>query len=472
MSTISTSTIAGVNSLSIVKWLATFLVPVLVYFILPVDGEKLTHAMAMFLCLTLWSVMIWAMDIVNDISIGMLLPILYMIFCSVPANVVYASYSSEVPNTVIGGFILCKILQETGLGKRIGLFCMRIMGGSFIGAMWGIALAVFIVNPLVPAVTGKGIIFAAICISLCDSLDMKKGSNEATAFMLVAFLAVSCSKMCFLTGGGDLIIGMSLVDNVLGTKTAWLEYAKWNFIPATLYTILCVAIVMIFVPSTVDKVQLKEAINSRYSELGKMKKEEKIAAILMIATLAFLCTDSLHGLGAGMVLVLVSCIAFFPKVNLMNGDKLKSINFAPVFFIMGCMAIGSAGSYLKATNYIADNTLVYFEGLSLYGASIGAYLMGVFGNFLLTPLAATVSLTSPITELGVSMGLEPRILYFCFKYGFDNYLFPYEYAVLLLFYGFGYIRFAPMVKVLAIRMVITIPFLLLVGIPYWLWAIK
>ena len=459
------------NPLQIVKWLTSLLVPAGIYFLLPIDGEVLTHKMAMFLVLTTWAVLIWSMDLINDIAVGMLLPILYVALCAVPAKVVAGPWGSEVPNTVIGGFILCKILQETGLGRRIGLGCMKLMGGSFTGALWGLTLAIFIINPLVPAVTGKGIIFCAIVVSLCESLDLKKQSREATALMLVAFLAVASSKMSFLTGGGDLIIGMELVDKVLGTKTGWLEYAYWNFIPATLYTLMCVYIVILMLPSKMSKTELKNALESRYSELGPMSKLEKVAAVLMVSTLLLLCTDKIHGMGAGMVLICVCFIAFLPKVNLMNGELLKKINFAPLFFIMGCMAIGSAGNFLKVTDWLAANTLHYFSDFSLVWAGISSYVVGVLGNFLLTPLAATVSLTSPIVELGVQMDIEPRILYFCFKYGFDNYIFPYEYAVLLLFYSFGYIHFGSMVKILAIRMFITIPFLLLIAIPYWRWVL-
>ena len=133
------------------------------------------------------------------------------------------------------------------------------------------------------------------------------------------------------------------------------------------------------------------------------------------------------------------------------------------------MANGSSVNYLKETQWMADSTFGYMEGLGLYATSICTYLVGVVGNFILTPLAATVSFSAPIAELGVQMGLEPRILYLSFKYGFDNYLFPYEYAVLLIFYGFGYIHFGSMVKVLAARMILTIPFLLAVAIPWWQW---
>lgn len=453
----------------ILKWLFSLIVPAIVYFVLPVDGKNLTHEMAMFLAITICMVCIWGFELVNDTATGLVLPVLYMAFCGVPGKIAYNNWLGDVPNCVIGGLIFCKILQDTGLGKRIGLGCMKLMGGSFIGTIWGLMVAIYIINPLVPSVVGKGVIFCAIVISLCDSLDFKKQSREATALMLAAFLAVTSSKNGFLTGGADLIIGMSQVDTVMGLKTTWLQYAGWNLLPATFFTIMSVAIVVFLLPAKVDKEGLRSALYARYAELGPMRKDEKIAMALLIVTLIFLVTDKLHGLTPGMGLIMFATVSFLPGVNLMNTKRVKEVNFCPIFFIMGCMAIGSAGNYLKVTQWMADNTFGYIEGLGIYGAGVCSYLVGVIGNFILTPLAATASFSTPLAELGVKMGLEPRIMYLSFKYGFDNYLFPYEYAVLLIFYGFGYIHFGSMVKVLAARMILTIPFLLAIAIPWWLW---
>lgn len=115
--------------------------------------------MALFLSITTWAICIWAMDAMNEIAVGLILPVLYIVLCGVKQQVVYSPWLSEVPLIVIGGFALGKILQETGLGKRIGLTCVRCMGGSFTGTLIGITLAVSIVAPLVPAITGKAAIF-------------------------------------------------------------------------------------------------------------------------------------------------------------------------------------------------------------------------------------------------------------------------------------------------------------------------
>lgn len=463
--TVSSGTF-GINNL-LLKWIVSFIIPAAVYFMLPIDGKTMTHEMGMFLAITFWMVIIWAFELVNEIATGIALPVLYVTFCDVPTNIIYQGWFSDVPSTVIGGFILCKILQSTGLGKRIGLACMRAMNGSFTGVIWGLAAAIYIVSPFIPTANGKSLIFCAIVISLCESLDIKKQSREATALMMAAFLAVTSSKLGYLTGGGDLVIGMNLVNGVTGESVTWLEYAWWNLLPATIYTVMSVGIVVLLLPSKMSRQELISALEVRYAELGEMTRQEKVASIFLIFTLGMLVTDKLHGMQPGMALCLVACASFLPKVELMNGEKIKTVNFGPLFFIMGCMAIGSAGNYLKVTQWMADGTFGYFEGLGEFSAGIAAYIVGVVGNFILTPLAATASFSAPLAELALNIGVEPKIVYFSFIYGFDNIIFPYETAPLLLFYGFGYIHFGQMVKILSVRILLVVPFLLIVAIPWW-----
>ena len=145
----------GKNCSLALKWLISFAIPLIVYWAMPIDGQTVTHHMALFLSITTWAICIWAMDAMNEIAVGLILPVLYIVLCGVKQQVVYSPWLSEVPLIVIGGFALGKILQETGLGKRIGLTCVRCMGGSFTGTLIGITLAVSIVAPLVPAITGR-----------------------------------------------------------------------------------------------------------------------------------------------------------------------------------------------------------------------------------------------------------------------------------------------------------------------------
>ena len=453
----------------VIKWVASLLLPVLLYVLLSAFGDPATlkPEMIMFLCVTLWAVSAWAMGTMNDTAVAILLPILYVLLCGVKQRVVYSPWLGDVAIIVIGGFVLGKIMSATGLGKRIALACIRFTGGSFIGAMVGVSIGAAIIAPLVPSIMGKAAIFTAIAVALCDTLNLKPGTKDATAVLLATCVAVGATKLCYLTGAGDLVMGMALVDKVLGTHTMWLEYALYNFVPGMLYLVMSVAIVLIVLRVRIPKEFIKTTVQETYATLGPMTDEQKRALYLLLLTIILLATDRFHGIPAGNVLIVITGIAFLPGVSLMDGKRLSSINFAPLFFVMGCMSIGAAGQALKATDWLANLVLPLLNDLSATMVGFASYWVAAALNFLLTPLAATSAFSTPIAQLGVALGVEPRVLYFAFQYGLDNLIFPYEYALYLYFYSSGYVSFKLMALVLGIRMVMTSLFVAFVAIPWW-----
>lgn len=449
------------------KWIANLLIPVAVYLLLS-KNSSLTQPMAAFLAVTVWAVCAWAMETLNDIAVGILLPGLYILFCEgVNIGVVYAPWRSEIWIIAVGGFILGKIIQETGLGRRIAMGSVSAMGGSFSGALLGLTIGAVILSPLVPSIMGKAAILCGVAVSLCDAMNFKPKSREATAIMLGTCIAVGSTKLAYLTGAGDLVMGMGLVDKTMGIQTTWMDYAKYNFVPAMLYTFLSMGIVLALLRSSVSREAIRATVQQAYSELGPMSAEQKRTALLLLLTVALLSTDKLHGISAGVVLMIITALAFAPGMALMDAGRLSRVNFAPIFFIMGCMAIGSTGGFLKVTQWMAELVLPLFNDAGAALASLCSYATGVGMNFLLTPLAATSTLTAPITELGMQMGLDPRILYFSFQYGLDNLIFPYEYALYLYFFSSGYINFREMALVMAVRMLLAGLFVVCIAMPHW-----
>lgn len=452
-----------------IKWLASLALPGLLYVLLTTYGDPATlnPNMIMFLCITLWAVCAWAMNTLNDVAVGLLLPMLYVAFCGVKQGVVFRPWLGDVAIISIGGFVLGKIMGASGLGKRIALASVRSMGGSFVGAMAGLGIGAAIIAPLVPSIMGKAAIFTAIAVALCDALNFRAKTREASAVLLAACVAVGATKLCYLTGAGDLVMGMALADKVMGTHTMWMDYAIHNFVPGMLYMVLSIAIVLLVLRTKTSKKSLKASVETAYAELGPMTPEQKRATALLIFTLVMLATDKLHGFSAGGVLMFITALAFVPGISLMDGKRLTSVNFSPLFFIMGCMSIGAAGGALGVTDWLAGLVLPLLNGYGPTFTGVASYWVGAGLNFLLTPLAATSTITSPLVKLGMELNMEPRILYYAFQYGLDNIIFPYEYALYLYFYSSGYINFRDMALVLVVRMVLAAVFVGLVAIPWW-----
>lgn len=453
----------------LLKWLVSFALPALVYFCLDtfVTNPDFNSDMSLFVAVTLWAVCLWAMSLMNDTAVALALPILYVMICEVPQKVIFAPWLGDVPITIIGGFSLGMIMSSTGLGKRIALSCVKTMGGGFVHAIVGISIGAAIISPLIPSLMGKAAIFLAIAVALCDTLGYAPKSKEATVIVLGTCIALGATKLCYLTGGGDLVMGMALVDETLGTHTMWLEYAFYNFLPGMLYLVVSLAMLLFMVRVHAPKEVVHKIVLENYEKMGPMTAEQRRALILLLATVILLATDRVHGISSGHVLIFITVVSFLPGVSLMDGKKFAAIDFAPLFFVMGCTSIGYAGHYLKVTDMLAQIVLPIMEGLSEATAGVAVYTVGVLLNFLLTPTAATSAFSTPLTQLGMALNLEPRVLYFAFQYGLDNLIFPYEYALYLFFYSSGYINFRTMAFVLGLRIFVTAIFLALVAIPWW-----
>ncbi len=450
----------------IIKWLANIAIPIAAYYLL-VTFTSLTPPQAGFMACTLWAVCAWVLGTLNDVAVGILLPGMYILFTGVNYGVVYGPWRSNIWVISVGGFILGKIIGESGLGKRIAMSSVKALGGSFAGALLGFTIGAIILSPLVPSIMGKAAIFMGIAISLCDALDFKAKSREATAIVLGTCIAVGSTKLAWLTGAGDLVMGMGLVDKVMNIHTTWMEYALYNCVPALIYTFINMILVLLILRTSTDNASIKKIVTEAHSALGPMTHEQKKAMYLLLLTVLLLATDKLHGIDAGVVLMVITAIAFIPGVDLMNSKRLSTVNFAPIFFIMGCMAIGSTGGFLKVTQWLAGLVLPLFGDMGAFGASLSSYITGAGLNFLLTPLAATSTFSSPLAELGLQMGLDPRILYFSFQYGLDNLIFPYEYALYLFFFSSGYINFKDMVLVMSVRLVVSGLFVACIAMPWW-----
>ena len=87
--------------------------------------------------------------------------------------------------------------------------------------------------------------------------------REATAVILTCCLAVASTKLCYLTGGADLVLGMGLLQKASGISSTWMEYAMHNFLPGMLYTFMSVGLFMLILPSKVDRQALRATLQTK-----------------------------------------------------------------------------------------------------------------------------------------------------------------------------------------------------------------
>lgn len=448
---------------TILKWIITFGVPLIVAFMEPTAGLK--KPMLMFLAVTLWAMFCWMFNTINETIVGFILPVLYIVVGVAKPEVAFAPWLTNVPWIVFGGTILGAAMMSTGLAKRIAFRAILLTGGTFKRTLTGILIGGLILAPVIPSVMAKITIFSVIGVAICQALDLKPKSRAAGAVMMTSFIAVAGPKLSYLTGAADNTMAMGLVAKVTGHMISWGQFALHNAVIGIAYSFISLGLIFLFLKPE-QEIDSLEVIKSNYKELGSISADEKKMIAFLAFTTIMMVTDTLHKIDVGWILMIVGALLFFPKLGVLQAEKLSKLNFTMVFFVCGAMSIGTVAAKVGIVKIFAGILLPMLQGSHLY-TFMSVYFFGVVMKFFLTPLAATAMFMTTIAETAQKLGLHPYSLVYVFKYGIDQYVFPYEYAVLLFCYSFGYMSLNHVFRVMIPRIITTALFLALIAFPYW-----
>ena len=455
---------SGASRTLCVQWALAVLIPLAVYCACAAVG--LPPKQTAFFTITSMALVLWGIGLMSDTFVAIALPILYIVFQIGKPGQILNAWTSSVGWVVVGGLVFANIMMRTGLARRLAIWALYITRGSFTRLLWGILLAGFLICPAIPSVMGKAALISVVCIGICEALNLERQSKAASAVILAGFIGIATSKLGILTGAADITMYIGQMSHVMGKPVSWGAYFLHNFPLSCLYGALSLLTLILVLKPTIAK-DSSEYVVKAHADLGPMDSGEKKAGALILILILLLLTDQMHGLDAGWIIIMLSFIAFLPAVGLMNEKIFQKVSLAPVFFVVGCMSIGSAATASGADKMLVEAIAPMFKGQSDLSAMLFGYLAGTAMNFLLTPLAAFSAMTVPLTELALEVGVSPIPLMYAFSYGLEQYLFPYEYAALLFFYATGWVHLRHIMLVFFVRFFVALMLLILVAYPYW-----
>lgn len=198
-----------------------------------------------------------------------------------------------------------------------------------------------------------------------------------------------------------------------------------------------------------------------------MSREEKISAVAVVIIFLYIVTANLHKQDMAYIFVLLPAVLAFPVFGVVKKEDIDSINFKFVVFLVTCMSIGFVAASTGISDTIVSLVFPAMEQMGSYGVIVTTWLLAVLVNFALTPLAAMASFGVPITDIALSLNMQPYAILYAFNNGLDQVLFPYEYAIYLIYFSFGMLTMKDFVKFFSTKMVLAFIFLVVLVIPYW-----
>lgn len=370
---------------------------------LPVDGQR---CMALSLAAVIW----WAVGVINPgyTALALLLGYSLLLNPSVaPRSLIFSLWATPTMYLVISGFLMAAAVQRSGLGRRIALNFILRFAKSYRSIIISCYLLGLLLSFMIPHPWPRSFMLSSVMIFVIKAagLDGKAAKN----IILAVFVGSVPTSMVLLTGDSILNSAVSgFVSGATGSSITYLQWIVYMGLSGLLASALtCTVQILSFKGPEKLTIDFGE-IRGELHNLGKLSGLEKrtIAAIALAVVLW--CTDMLHGINPGWVMVVATLILALPMIEVLNADSWSQVNIGTLLFLCAALAIGSVGAATGMNEWILNLLLPGSAPTNPYVFALVCMVICMVVHMLLGSSLAVLGIVTPaITAFGAMAGFPP-----------------------------------------------------------------
>lgn len=444
----------------VISWLLVFGLPAVLWFI-PLNLDPMIQR---FLAISLWGVLSWMTAIIPVEATGIALPCFFVLFGVLPGDVAFSPWGNTIIWATVGSILIGVAADKSGIARRMAYSILLRMDCSLKGLVWGFSIAGIILALVISDSFARAVIFITIAVGICRALEIPFKSKEATALGMAAFFGMSGPSIMTLTGGNGIQLN-SVYRNVVGNMD-WFQWLLHNWLPGLLWTFLGVFCILAVIRLGNGRCfDAREELEARKAELGKLSlREYFVFGALILLVLNYIFAGN-FGLDPFLMPAVAIPFFFLPKIGILTAGDFDGADFKILFVMTGALTVGAGANAIGLVDM-----LIAMLGPVIGSSSVmmvyGTFVFSTFANFLLTPLAIIFTFSEAIAQMAVTLGFNPLPMMYALNFGTDVYIFPYEFAILLLCFSFGLMDYKDTLKILGLRFLGAFV-IMAICIPYW-----
>ncbi len=392
-------------------------------------------------------------------------------------NWALSGFSNNLAWLIFAAIVIASGYEKTGLGRRIALWLIKLIGGRTLGLGYSIALADLAIAPFTPSNTARsaGTIYPVIR-NIPELYGSRPGptGRRMGAYLMYNALAASCvTSSMFPTAFAANLLAVGLVGQALGISISWREWLV-GFLPVGLMLLLLLPLLLyVIYPPEIKRVpDAQRWASDELDKMGRMSPMETmmLAGIIFVVTLWIAgnrYTDATTAAILGVVLLVARSVVSWDDVLGNRQAWSVLIWFSTLVTLAGGLV------QVRFVDWIAAGLHPHFSSVRLSVAIV--ILISVF--YFLHYLFATVSghataLLPAFLALAVGMpDLPPKAwaLLLCYSLGLMGILTPYATGAAAIYYNSGYISHRDFWLYGLVLGVIFLSVYLMLGVPWLLW---
>ena len=459
------TTLTNPKKKQILYWAVTIIATIFVMLI--PTSEIFTPQLRTFFAITIFFIMLVCFSLCTTLLASMLLFSLYIVSGITDAATALSPWTNTIIYMVIGAFAISNVMDECGLLRRIAMWIILRCGGTYTSVLYGI----YFISCVLALITFNNhfIVILAFTFGLVKAFDFEPFSKEAGLIMFVGAIGASAPGNAIYAPAA-----ISMLENAVRLSVGDSFSMPWYLVTQVNWIFLLVPIVIIFIFSKLYNTrQYDSHINKAYfrnelQTMGKMSATEKKVCIILCILLLFLLLQPIHGLPIAWGFMTIPWLLWAPGINAGTDTAVQKIDFGMMAFMAACMSIGTVGMSLGVAQLITatlGTTLGSMSPFAFFAASLG---FGAVANIVLTPFAIFSTLTVPLTQIGLTVGVNPAAVAMTILIASDIWFFTHETTALVIMYSFGMIKMTEFMKLAAIKSIVSIILFLVLLVPYWM----
>jgi len=387
-----------------------------------------------------------------------------------------SGFSNTTVWLIFAAFMFALGYEKSGLGKRIALQLVKLMGKRTLTLGYAVVIADLIIAPFTPSNTARsgGTIYPVIrnLPELYDSKPDDPSARRMGSYLMWMAISATCiTSTLFLTGLAPNPLAVELVRKTSSVDIGWMQWFT-AMAPFGILMLLVLPLVgyVLYPPEVKGGPEVPEWAAKELDKQGPMSKREKLLGVLVLVALGLWIFGGKFIDATTVAIVVVSMMVILRVVTW--DDILANKQAWNTLIWFGTLVTLASGlSQVGFVKWVAEVIGGHMTGLSPLLAMVVLTLLFYFIHYMFASVTAHVTAVLPVMLAvgsaipGIDMPQFAMML--CGTLGIMGILTPYATGPSPVYYGSGYLPSGDYWKMGAIFGVIYIAAYLLIGVPWF-----
>jgi L-tartrate/succinate antiporter len=396
-----------------------------------------------------------------------------------PANAALSWALSGFANSTVwlifAAFMFALGYEKTGLGRRISLALVKVMGRRTLTLGYAIAFADLLLAPFTPSNTARsaGTVYPVIrnLPALYDSLPNDASSRRIGGYLMWTAIAATCvTSSMFITALAPNLLAIELISKTAKVTFSWTEWFM-AFAPVGIVLLLAIPLLtyVLYPPTVKAGTEVPQWAAAELKKMGGVTLRQIALAGLVFLALALWIFGGDY---INATTVAIGVIALMVVGRVLTWDDILSNKQAWNTLVWFATLVALADGLAKVgfVKWFAETVGAQMTGVSPTMAMLVLLAVFFFTHYLFASITAHVTAMLPVmlaVGLGIpEMPMQTFALMLAMTLGLMGILTPYATGPSPVYYGSGYIPSKDYWRLGAIFGVIFFVALLVISMPW------